>query len=70
MQTTVVVVPGLPEVAGYGLGILWLATPEGPAGVIRSHEMGAVPSGYPGGVLRTGSSSSLLNLSPLSVTHQ
>jgi D-alanyl-D-alanine carboxypeptidase len=29
MQTTVVVVPGVPEVAGYGLGILWLATPCG-----------------------------------------
>jgi D-alanyl-D-alanine carboxypeptidase len=29
MQTTVVVVPGLPEVAEYGLGILWLATPCG-----------------------------------------
>jgi D-alanyl-D-alanine carboxypeptidase len=29
MQTTVTVVPGLPEVAGYGLGIFWLATPCG-----------------------------------------
>jgi D-alanyl-D-alanine carboxypeptidase len=29
MQTTVVVVPGMPEVAGWGLGILWLATPCG-----------------------------------------
>ena len=29
MQTTVVVVPSLPEAAGYGLGIFWLATPCG-----------------------------------------
>jgi D-alanyl-D-alanine carboxypeptidase len=29
MQTTVVVVPGQPDAAGWGLGILWLATPCG-----------------------------------------
>jgi D-alanyl-D-alanine carboxypeptidase len=29
MQTTVEVVPGQPEAAGWGLGILWLATPCG-----------------------------------------
>jgi D-alanyl-D-alanine carboxypeptidase len=29
MQTTVVVIPGVPEAAGWGLGILWLATPCG-----------------------------------------
>jgi D-alanyl-D-alanine carboxypeptidase len=39
MQTTVVVVPDLPEAAGWGLGILWLATP---CGRVWGHTGGAV----------------------------
>ncbi|TMM31714.1 MAG: beta-lactamase family protein [Actinobacteria bacterium] len=42
MQTTVVVVPGQPEAAGWGLGILWLATP---CGRVWGHTGGVVGYG-------------------------
>jgi D-alanyl-D-alanine carboxypeptidase len=39
MQTTVVIIPGMPEVAGWGLGIWWLATP---CGRVWGHTGGSV----------------------------